>query len=124
MAALEVWFAKNLGWLGIVVMCMLGSVVAHIKNYEQSNREWTVKEHFWGLIRRVIYGAMSGLIVYNLHIEYRWSEPMTYIITGVTAIFASDFFDFLWVTAKEWARKKLGLTNGNKGGGNDDQSKP
>lgn len=117
MAALEIWFAKNLGWLGFVVMCVLGSIVAHIKNYEQSNREWTIREHLWGLLRRGIYGALAGLMVYYLHLEYRWSEPLSYVGTGIAAIFASDFFDFLWVTAKAWVRKKLGIDSNNANGG-------
>jgi hypothetical protein len=109
MSALEIWLAKNLSWLGFVVMCVLGSIVAHIKNYESANVEWTVRQHFWGLVRRGIYGAMAGLMVYYLHLEYQWSGPLSYVITGIAAIFASDVFDFMWITGKAWIRKKLGL---------------
>lgn len=115
MAALEIWFIKNLGWLGFVIMCVLGSIVAHIKAYETANVEWSVRQHFWGLFRRLIYGTMAGLIVYQLHIEYQWSGPLSYVATGICAIFASDMFDFMWITGKAWVRKKLGLDNG---GGN------
>ena len=113
MLALEIWIAKNLGWIGFIIMFLLGSVVARVKNYEQSNREWTVREHFWGLVRRVIYGAMAGIFVYLMHLEYRWSEPMSYIFTGIAAIFASDLFDFLWVKMRE----KLSLFFGGTGNG-------
>jgi len=109
MAALEIWIAKNIGFLGVVVMVILGSLVAHVKNYEASNREWTPREHFWGLVRRMIYGAMAGIMVYLLHLEYHFSEPMSYIFTGIAAIFASDFFDFLWFKVRE----KLSILFGN-----------
>lgn len=109
MAALEIWVIKNLGWLGFVIMCVLGSIVAHIKSYEASNVEWTPRQHFWGLVRRLVYGTMSGLIVYYLHLEYEWSGPLSYVATGICAIFASDMFDFMWITVKAYVRKKLGL---------------
>ena len=109
MAAIEIWFVKNLGWLGFVIMCVLGSIVAHIKAYETANVEWSVRQHFWGLFRRLIYGTMAGLMVYQLHIEYQWSGPLSYVATGISAIFASDAFDFLWVVIKAKARKILGL---------------
>lgn len=112
MAALEiaaVWVTKNLGLLGISVMVILGSLVAHIKQYEQSTVEWTARQHFWGIIRRLIYGAMAGFIVWNLRIEYGWSEPLSHVITGIAAIFASDAFDFLWLVIKSKARKYFGL---------------
>lgn len=113
MAALEIWIAKNLGLLGVVVMIVLGSLVAHVKNYESSKREWSKNEHFWGIIRRMIYGSMAGIIVYQLHLEYHFSQPRAFIYTGIAAIFASDMFDFLWITSKAWVRKKLGLENDN-----------
>lgn len=117
MAALEIWIVKNLGWLGFVIMCVLGSIVAHIKSYEASNVEWSVRQHFWGLFRRLIYGTMAGLMVYQLHIEYQWSGPLSYVATGISAIFASDMFDFLWITVKAYVRKRLGLEaqNDNQG---------
>ncbi len=113
MAALEIWILKNLGFIGVAVMVILGSTVAHIKNYEQSNREWSTREHFWGLVRRMIYGSMAGIFVYLLHIEYHFSEPMSYIFTGIAAIFASDLFDFLWIKMRE----KLSLIFGGTGNG-------
>jgi hypothetical protein len=100
MAAIEIWVIKNLGWLGFVVMCILGSVVAHIKAYEESKVEWTVRKHVWGVIRRLVYGATAGLMVYQLHIEYSISGPLAHVATGVVAIFASDFFDLLWNIVK------------------------
>lgn len=123
MAALEIWIAKNLGLLGVVIMVILGSLVAHIKNYESSNREWSTREHFWGIFRRMIYGAMAGIIVYQLHVEYQWSQPLSFVYTGIAAIFASDMFDFLWITGKAWIRKKLGLEP-EKGANNGNEIKP
>lgn len=108
--ALKLWLAENISWLGFVVMTVLGSVVAHIKAYEASAVEWALNVHFWGIVRRMIYGTLAGLIVYNLYIEYHWSQPIAFIVTGITTIFASDFFDFLWITAKDYIRKKLGLS--------------
>jgi len=48
-------------------------------------------------------------MVYQLHIEYQWSGPLSYVATGISAIFASDMFDFLWITVKAYVRKRLGL---------------
>jgi len=109
MDAIKGWLNGNIAWIGFVVMCILGSVVAHVKSYEAANAEWTVKQHFWGLVRRVLYGSMAGLMVYNLHVEFEWSEPLSYVGTGIAAIFASDFFDFIWITVKAYIRKRLGL---------------
>jgi len=109
MAALEIWAVKNLGLIGIALMVILGSLVAHLKNYEASSVEWTAREHFWGIVRRLIYGTMAGFLVYFLRQEYHWSEPLSHVITGIAAIFASDAFDFLWVVIKAKARKILGL---------------
>ena len=109
MAALELWAVKNLGFIGIALMVILGSLVAHLKSYEASTVEWTARQHFWGIIRRLIYGAMAGFMVYFLRLEYGWSEPLSHVITGIAAIFASDAFDFMWITGKAWVRKKLGL---------------
>ncbi len=108
--ALKLWLAENISWLGFVVMTVLGSVVAHIKAYEAAAVEWALHVHFWGIVRRIIYGTLAGLMVYNLHIEFQWSQPLSFVGTGIATIFASDFFDFLWITAKEWVRKKLGLS--------------
>lgn len=105
------WLTENLSWLGFVLMCLMGSVVAHIKAFEAANVEWTFKQHYWGLIRRMIYGAMAGMIVYALHLEYNWSGPLSFVATGISSIFASDFFDFLWITAKAAVRKRLGLVD-------------
>lgn len=116
MAALELWLAKNLGWLGIAVMCILGSIVAHIKKFEASDTEWTTRQHFWGIVRRLFYGALAGIMVYLLHLEYGWSGPLTYVFTGIVAIFASEFFDLLFFLVK----RKLGFNGDN----HDDQSKP
>jgi len=116
MAALEIlgiWVMKNLGLLGIALMVILGSLVAHLKSYEASTVEWTTRQHFWGIVRRLIYGTMAGFLVYFLRQEYHWSEPLSHVITGIAAIFASDAFDFLWVVIKAKARKILGLENGN-----------
>lgn len=115
--ALKLWLAENISWVGFVVMTVLGSIVAHIKAYEAAAVEWALHVHFWGIVRRMIYGTMAGLIVYNLYIEYQWSQPISFIVTGITTIFASDFFDFLWITAKDYIRKKLGLEadNGKNG---------
>lgn len=119
MAAVEIWLAKNLGLLGIALMVVLGSLVAHLKSYEASAVEWTARQHFWGIVRRLIYGTMAGIFVYWLRIEYGWSEPLSHVITGIAAIFASDAFDFLWLVIKSKARKYFGL-----GEQNDNQSKP
>jgi len=116
MAALELfglWVMKNLGLIGIALMVILGSLVAHLKSYEASAVEWTTRQHFWGIVRRLIYGTMAGFLVYFLRQEYHWSEPLSHVITGIAAIFASDAFDFLWVVIKAKARKILGLENGN-----------
>lgn len=107
MAALEIWALKNLGWLGIALMCVLGSIVAHIKKYEASNVEWTARQHFWGIVKRLIYGALAGMMVYQLHLEYQWSGPLTYVFTGIVAIFASEFFDLLFFLVK----RKLGFND-------------
>lgn len=109
MDGVKLWLSENFAWFGFVVMCILGSIVAHIKSYEAANATWTIHQHFWGLVRRGVYGGMAGLMVYYLHLEYQWSQPLSYVGTGIAAIFASDFFDFLWITAKEYVRKKLGL---------------
>ena len=119
MAALELWIVKNLGLVGLAVMVILGSLVAHLKSYETSAVEWTAKQHFGGIVRRLIYGTMAGCIVYFLRLEYGWSEPLSHVITGIAAIFASDAFDFLWITGKAYVRKKLGLSEDR----NDNQSK-
>lgn len=118
MASIEVWLAKNLGWLGFVIMCILGSVVAHIKKYEASDVQWTPRQHFWGIVRRLFYGALAGIMVYMLHIEYQWSGPLTYVFTGIVAIFASEFFDLLFFLVK----RKLGLNS--NGGDHDHEIKP
>lgn len=112
MAALELWIVKNLGLVWLAVMVILGSLVAHLKSYEASAVEWTARQHFWGIVRRLIYGTMAGIFVYWLRIEYGWSEPLSHVITGIAAIFASDAFDFLWITGKAYVRKKLGLDDG------------
>lgn len=119
MAALEIWAVKNLGLIGLAIMVILGSLVAHLKSYEASNVEWSTKQHIGGIIRRLIYGTMAGFIVWNLRLEYGWSEPLSHVITGISAIFASDAFDFLWITGKAWVRRKLGLSEDR----NDNQSK-
>jgi len=109
MAAIELWAVKNLGLIGLAIMVILGSLVAHLKSYEASNVEWSTKQHIGGIIRRLIYGTMAGFVVYFLRQEYHWSEPLSHVITGIAAIFASDAFDFLWVVIKAKARKILGL---------------
>lgn len=113
MSVLEIWIAKNLGMLGAVVMVILGSLVAHVKRYEASEREWSIKEHVGGIFKRLLYGSMAGIFVYLLHLEYHFSEPMSYIFTGIAAIFASEWFDFLWVKVRE----KLSLIFGGTGNG-------
>ena len=105
----KIWLSENLSWFGFVLMCLTGSIVAHIKAYEAANSIWTIRQHYWGLIRRMIYGAMAGMMVYALHLEYNWSGPLSFVATGISSIFASDFFDFLWITAKAYVRKRLGL---------------
>ena len=119
MAALELWIVKNLGLVGLAVMVILGSLVAHLKSYEASAVEWTARQHVWGIIRRLVYGAMAGFIVWNLRLGCGRSEPLSHVITGIAAIFASDAFDFLWLVIKSKARKYFGL-----GEQNDNQSKP
>lgn len=117
---LKAWLIENATIFGFGIMMILGGLVAHIKAYEASAIEWTLRQHSAGIIKRMIYGATAGLMVYYLHLEYSWSQPLSFVATGIASIFASDFFDFLWVTAKEWVRRKLGLTNG---GGNGNEGK-
>jgi len=119
MTALEIWIAKNLGFIGAAIMVILGSLVAHVKRYEASEREWSVKEHLGGVFKRLLYGTMAGIFVYLLHLEYRasFSEPMAFIFTGIAAIFASEWFDFLWVKVRE----KLSLLFGGAGNGTKDK---
>ena len=115
MEQIKIWVSENLSWLGFLVMWVMGSIVAHLKAYESSSVEWTMRQHTWGLMRRLIYGTLAGLMVYQLHIEFKWSDPLSFVATGISAVFAADFFDFLWITAKAWARKKLGLDQPNGG---------
>ena len=116
MAALKLWMVENLSWLGFVIMTILGSVVAHIKAYEAANMEWAVSKHFWGIVRRMIYGATAGLSVYFLQIEYHWSQPLSFVGTGIATIFAADFFDFLWIKMREKLSVFFGGSNGDKSG--------
>lgn len=117
MTALELWIAKNIGLIGGAIMVVVGSLVAHTRSYEDSKREWTVREHFWGIVRRLLYGTMAGMFVYLLHLEYHFSEPMAFIFTGIAAIFASEWFDFLLVKVRE----KLSLIFGGTGNGSKDK---
>lgn len=106
------WMTENLSWMGFLLMCVLGSIVAHVKAYEAVGVEWGLRQHAWGLVRRLIYGATAGLMVYALHLEYHWSQPLSFVGTGIASIFASDFFDFVWTTGKAWIRKRLGVSEG------------
>lgn len=112
MSALEIWIAKNLGFIGAAIMVILGSLVAHVKRYETSDHEWSVREHIGGIFKRLLYGTMAGIFVYLLHLEYHFSEPMSYIFTGIAAIFASEWFDFLWVKIREKFSLLFGGGNG------------
>lgn len=104
------WLKSNLPWLGFIVMWILGGTIGHIKAWQKAGVPMTVKQHFAGLFVRLFMAAFVSFIVYCLHVGLGWDNIMiSFVVAGISSVFASDFIDFLWFIGKERGRSVLGL---------------
>lgn len=71
-------------------MALLGGAIAHIQNFERATTHWSFTAHFLGATASLVKAFFIALIIYYLHVEYRWSEPLSFVATGVLSVFASD----------------------------------
>jgi putative Mn2+ efflux pump MntP len=113
------WIAENAPWLGAMLMAFLGGFVAHVRAYEKSNMSMSLADHVKGFIVRSVYAAMAGLIVYFLFeaavsYGYKVSEPLVFVTAAVCGMFGAEFFDFIFKTGQDIARKRLGLQPENR----------
>lgn len=108
------WIAENAPWLTFVVMALAGGVIAHIRYFEKIGVHMTFKEHLKSLTIRSSYAGFAGLLIYLLTdamigYGYKVSEPLAFVAAGIGGMFGAELFDFLFVTGKQFARKRLGL---------------
>ena len=100
--------------LGLALMVVLAATAAYIKAYERANTEWRVGKHVSTWLIKVFYAGFSGMLVWYAAksvIAYGWHvpEPVIPLIIGIAAFGGAEFLDFVFVTLKDWIRKKLGL---------------
>lgn len=94
-AVLDNWVQANAAWLGYVVMALLGGAIAHIQAFEKAPEAWTAGKHVGGLAVAWTKAFFIAVIIFYLGQEFRLSQPLCFVATGVFAVFASDAI--LWL---------------------------
>lgn len=84
------WLLANSNWLGFPLMALLGGTIAHILAFETSNIKWAFSQHFWLLLISWMKAFFIAAVVYNLQVEYRWSLPLCFVMTGLASVFGSE----------------------------------
>jgi uncharacterized membrane protein YeaQ/YmgE (transglycosylase-associated protein family) len=84
-------------WVGFIVTAIIGGIVGYIKSYEQSGVEQDLRTKVWGIIRRVIMAGFAGWLCYQLTIAYTLSNSWGHILSGISGMFAAEFFEVLWL---------------------------
>ncbi len=100
------WIADNLSWLGFIVMACIGAIVGHVKAYEASNVEWTLKQHLKGLAINLFYALFIALVICFTYKYTGASEPIAFVTTGVLSVFGSKTIDLLYEIARQKALKR------------------
>lgn len=99
--AFGAWLAKNVPWIGYVLMSVLGGVVAHIRDWEKQNPGMTLRQHAWAITRRTIMAVLAGIMWYLLMKENAWeARPYAYVGASLVGLFAPEFFDWMWALLK------------------------
>jgi L-serine deaminase len=93
-------------WIGFVVTAMVGGVVGYIKQYEILPIEQSTAQKLWGISRRVFMAGFAGWMVWQFSIEFKFSSAWGHILSGITGMFAAEFFEVVWVAVKSRIEKK------------------
>lgn len=84
------WFQANAAWLGYVVMAVLGGAISHIQSFEKSPVKWEPAKHVGCLVIAWTKAFFIAAIIYYIGQEFRLSQPLCFVATGIFAVFATD----------------------------------
>jgi len=84
------WVLANSAWLGFPLMALLGGTIAHILLFETSNVRWGAAHHVLLLCTSWMKALFIAAVVYNLQVEYQWSVPLCFVMTGLLSVFGSE----------------------------------
>lgn len=111
---MQQWLTEQANAISFLVMSILGGIVAHIRAHEKAGIEMSTGQHFWGITRRLVYAIFAGLLVWFLHIEYSWSEPLSFMLAGIVGVFGAEALEFLWQTTTDTIRRRVGADDNSK----------
>lgn len=94
-------------WIGFVVTAMLGGIVGYIKQYEMLTIELSISQKFWGIARRVFMAGFAGWMMWQFSLEFKFSSAWGHIMSGITGMFAAEFFEVVWLVVKSRIEKNF-----------------
>ena len=95
------WLLRHAPWLSFVVIAVIGGIVAHVREWDVLHPGYTFKQHVLMLLRRSIMASLAGLLWYFLTEGMQWqNSPFAFMGAAIVGLFASEFFDLLWVIGK------------------------
>ena len=117
---MQKWIAENSEILGIVMMILLSSTAAYLKEFEKANVQWTMFKHLMTWFTKCVYAGFAAMLIWSLAqtlIKYGWNIPAPAVpfVMGVAGYSGAQFLDFLGVTLMDWIRKRAGLSKNTEG---------
>lgn len=83
--------------LGYIMLAVIGGIVAHIREWEKLNPNYSFRDHCWAIIRRTVMAVLAGLMWFLIMLEQGWTaKPLAYVGASLVGLFSPEFFDWLW----------------------------
>lgn len=114
-AGIASWIQANAGWLGYVVMALLGGAIAHIQAFEKATEKWEATKHVGCLVIAWTKAFFIAVIIYYVGQEFRLSQPLCFVATGVFAVFATDAILWFYSLIKRVVGTRVDPTGKNDG---------
>ena len=109
------WIQANAAWLGYFVMALLGGAIAHIQAFEKATEKWAAGKHLGSLVVAWTKASFIAVIIYYIGQEFRLSQPLCFVATGVFAVFATDAILWFYGLIKRLVGTRLDPTGKNDG---------
>lgn len=109
------WIQANAAWLGYVVMALLGGAISHIQAFEKATVKWTAAAHVGLLAIAWTKAFFIAGIIYYIGQEFKLSQPLCFVATGVFAVFATDAIMWFYTLIKRVVGTRVDPTGKNDG---------